>query len=85
MDAALAKLDLIDAGLVTLVDIEGAPFSRAVVELDLPSGEAASASPALGSRSAPRSTGISGADAFAVALAPWQTLAINPGSDQPSA
>jgi hypothetical protein len=30
----------IDVGLVTLVDIEGAPFSRAVLELDLPSGEA---------------------------------------------
>ena len=40
MDAALAKLDPIDAGLVSLVDIEGAPFSRAIVELDLPSGEA---------------------------------------------
>jgi DNA-directed RNA polymerase specialized sigma24 family protein len=40
VDAALAELDPIDAGLVTLVDIEGTPFSRAVLELDLPSGEA---------------------------------------------
>ena len=40
VDAALAELDPIDAGLVTLVDIEGAPFSQAVLELDLPSGEA---------------------------------------------
>ena len=40
VDAALAELDPIDAGLVTLVDIEGTPFSRAVIELDLPSGEA---------------------------------------------
>jgi DNA-directed RNA polymerase specialized sigma24 family protein len=40
VDAALAELDPIDVGLVTLVDIEGAPFSRAVLELDLPSGEA---------------------------------------------
>jgi DNA-directed RNA polymerase specialized sigma24 family protein len=40
VDAALAELDPIDAGLVTLVDIEGAPFSRAVLDLDLPSGEA---------------------------------------------
>jgi DNA-directed RNA polymerase specialized sigma24 family protein len=40
VDAALAELDPLDAGLVTLVDIEGAPFSRAVVELDLPPGEA---------------------------------------------
>lgn len=39
-ETALAELDPIDAGLVTLVDIEGAPFSRAVLELDLPSGEA---------------------------------------------
>ena len=31
VDAALAELDPIDVGLVTLVDIEGAPFSRAVV------------------------------------------------------
>jgi RNA polymerase sigma-70 factor (ECF subfamily) len=40
VDAALAELDPIDAGLVTLVDIEGAPFSQAALELDLPSGEA---------------------------------------------
>ncbi len=40
VDAALAELDPIDAGLVTLVDIEGAPFSRAALELDLPSGAA---------------------------------------------
>jgi DNA-directed RNA polymerase specialized sigma24 family protein len=40
VDAALAELDPIDAGLVTLVDIEGAPFNQAVLELDLPSGEA---------------------------------------------
>ena len=40
VDAALAELDPIDAGLVTLVDIEGAPFSRAVLDLDLSSGEA---------------------------------------------
>lgn len=40
VDAALAELDPIDAGLVTLVDIEGAPFSQAVLEVDLPSGEA---------------------------------------------
>jgi DNA-directed RNA polymerase specialized sigma24 family protein len=40
VDAALAELDPIDAGLVTLVDVEGAPFSRAVLDLDLPSGEA---------------------------------------------
>jgi DNA-directed RNA polymerase specialized sigma24 family protein len=40
VDAALAELDPIDVGLVILVDIERAPFSRAVLELDLPSGEA---------------------------------------------
>jgi DNA-directed RNA polymerase specialized sigma24 family protein len=40
VDAALGRLDPIDAGLVTLVDIEGAPFSQAVIELDLPAGEA---------------------------------------------
>ena len=40
VDSALAKLDPIDASLVTLVDIEGTPFSRAALELDLPSGEA---------------------------------------------
>jgi DNA-directed RNA polymerase specialized sigma24 family protein len=40
VDAALAELDPIDVGLVTLVDIEGTPFSRAVLDLDLPSGEA---------------------------------------------
>jgi DNA-directed RNA polymerase specialized sigma24 family protein len=40
VDAALAELEPIDVGLVILVDIEGVPFSRAVLELDLPSGEA---------------------------------------------
>jgi DNA-directed RNA polymerase specialized sigma24 family protein len=40
VDAALAQLDSIDAGLVTHVDIQGAPFSRTVLELDLPSSEA---------------------------------------------
>jgi DNA-directed RNA polymerase specialized sigma24 family protein len=40
VDAALADLDPIDAGLVSLVDIEGAPFSRSALELDLSSGEA---------------------------------------------
>ena len=40
VDAALAELDPIDAGLVTLVDIEGAAVSRAALELDLPAGEA---------------------------------------------
>ena len=40
VDAALAELDPIDVGLVTLVDIEGTPFSRAALDLDLPSGEA---------------------------------------------
>jgi DNA-directed RNA polymerase specialized sigma24 family protein len=40
VDTALADLDPIDAGLVTLVDIEGAPFGQAVLELDLSSGEA---------------------------------------------
>jgi len=40
VDAALAELDPLDVGLVTLVDIEGAPFGQAVLELDLPSGEA---------------------------------------------
>ncbi len=40
VDTALAELDRIDAALVTLVDIEGAPFGRAVLELGLPSGEA---------------------------------------------
>jgi DNA-directed RNA polymerase specialized sigma24 family protein len=40
VDAALADLDPIDAGLVTLVDIEGAPLNRAALELDLSSGEA---------------------------------------------
>ena len=40
VDAALAELDPLDAGLVTLIDIDGAPFSQAVLELDLPSGEA---------------------------------------------
>jgi DNA-directed RNA polymerase specialized sigma24 family protein len=40
VDAALAELDPIDAGLVTLVDIEGAPFGQAVLELGLSSGEA---------------------------------------------
>jgi DNA-directed RNA polymerase specialized sigma24 family protein len=40
VDAALADLDPIDAGLVILVDIEGSPLSRAALELDLSSGEA---------------------------------------------
>ena len=40
VDAALGQLDPIDVGLITLVDVEGAQFSRAVKELDLPSGEA---------------------------------------------
>ena len=40
VDAALAELDPIEVGLVTLVDIDGAPFGRAVLELDLSSGEA---------------------------------------------
>jgi anti-sigma factor RsiW len=40
VDAALAELDPLDAGLVSLIDIDGAPFSQAVLELDLPSGEA---------------------------------------------
>jgi hypothetical protein len=40
VDAALADLDPVDAGLVTLVDIEGAPLNRAALELDLSSGEA---------------------------------------------
>lgn len=40
VEAALAELDPLDAGLVTLVDIDGAPFSQAIVELDLPSAEA---------------------------------------------
>jgi len=40
VDAALAELDPIDAGLVTLVDIETTPFSQAVIELDLASVEA---------------------------------------------
>ena len=34
VDAALAELDPLDAGLVTLIDIDGAPFSQAVLELD---------------------------------------------------
>ena len=37
VDAALARLDPIDAGLITLVDIEGAPFEQVLLELDLPS------------------------------------------------
>ncbi|MGH9230441.1 MAG: zf-HC2 domain-containing protein [Acidimicrobiales bacterium] len=40
VDAGLADLDPIDAGLVTLVDIEGAPLNRAALELDLSSAEA---------------------------------------------
>lgn len=40
VDAALAELDPLDAGLITLIDIDGAPFSQAVLELDLPSGKA---------------------------------------------
>jgi DNA-directed RNA polymerase specialized sigma24 family protein len=40
VDAALADLDPIDAGLVILIDIEGSPLSRAALELDLSSGEA---------------------------------------------
>jgi DNA-directed RNA polymerase specialized sigma24 family protein len=40
VDAALAELDPIDAGLVTLVDIDGAQFGQAVLQLGLPSGEA---------------------------------------------
>jgi DNA-directed RNA polymerase specialized sigma24 family protein len=40
VDTALADLDPIDAGLVTLVDIEGAPLNRAALELDLSSAEA---------------------------------------------
>jgi DNA-directed RNA polymerase specialized sigma24 family protein len=40
VDAALTEIDPVDARLVTLVDIEGAPFSRAVLELGLPSDEA---------------------------------------------
>lgn len=40
VDTALAGLDRIDTALVTPVDIEGAPFGRAVLELGLPSGEA---------------------------------------------
>lgn len=40
VDAALTELDPLDAGLITLIDIDGAPFSQAVIELDLPSGEA---------------------------------------------
>jgi DNA-directed RNA polymerase specialized sigma24 family protein len=40
VDAALADLDPIDAGLVTLVDIEGAPLNRAALELDLSSAKA---------------------------------------------
>jgi DNA-directed RNA polymerase specialized sigma24 family protein len=39
VDAALADLDPIDAGLVTLVDIEGAPLNRAALELDLSSNQ----------------------------------------------
>jgi DNA-directed RNA polymerase specialized sigma24 family protein len=40
VDAALAELDPLDAGLVTLVDVQGAPFRQAVLTLDLSSGEA---------------------------------------------
>lgn len=40
VDAALAELDPIDAGLVTLVDIEGVRFGRAALELQLSSSEA---------------------------------------------
>jgi hypothetical protein len=40
VDAALAELDPLDAGLLTLIDIDGAPFSQAILELDLPSDEA---------------------------------------------
>jgi hypothetical protein len=61
---AIAALDPIDTGLVTLVDIEGAPFSRAVLEFDLPPARRANASPGLGSRSAARSTSTSKADTF---------------------
>lgn len=37
VDAALAGLDPVDAALITLIDIEGAPFAQAALELDLPS------------------------------------------------
>ena len=47
-----------------------------------PPARRARASPEPGSRSAPRSTGTSGADALAAAPAPWQTLRVNPGSDR---
>ena len=40
VDAALAELDPLDAALVTLIDIDGARLGQAVLELDLPSGEA---------------------------------------------
>jgi DNA-directed RNA polymerase specialized sigma24 family protein len=40
VEAALAELDPLDAGLLTIVDIEGAPFSRAILELGRPSDEA---------------------------------------------
>lgn len=40
VDAALAKLDPTDAALIAFVDINGLPFSRAVIELELSSHEA---------------------------------------------
>ena len=39
-DAALAEQDPLDVALLTLVDLEGAPFALAVLELDLSSTEA---------------------------------------------
>ncbi len=69
VDAALAELDPIDVGLVILVDIEGAPFSRVSSSSTCPPARCASGSPEPGSRSAPRSSGTFVADALAAAPA----------------
>ena len=81
VDAALAELDPIDVGLVTLVDIEEAPFSQAVLELDLPSGEARyRLARARFAVRAALDRYLQRLTALAAAPAPWQTLRINPGS-----
>jgi hypothetical protein len=59
VDPALAELDPINVGLVTLVDIEGAPFSEPSSSSTCPPARRARFAPSPVSRSAPRATGAS--------------------------
>jgi DNA-directed RNA polymerase specialized sigma24 family protein len=80
VDAALAELVRSTSVSSPSSTSKGRHSARPFSSSTCPPARRATASPEPGSRSAPRSTGTSRADALAAAPAPWQTLTINLGS-----